>query len=139
MKDFDGALTPKQEKAISALMSEPTIRDAAKKACISETTLWRWLQLEEFQARYRAAQRAVVNAAIKELQAATLEAVKTLKRNLSCGNFFAENAAAQSILTQSFKAIELVELQERIERLEVQLNSHGESRSRPKEVSGKQR
>ncbi len=111
-------LTRKAEQAIAALLEHPTIDEAARACGVSKRSLWRWLQREDFQKRYREAQRAVVDGAIAELQAATKEAVKTLRRNLRCGNFFAENTAAQVILAQSFKAIELQELQSRIEHLE---------------------
>jgi len=116
-------LSRKAEQAIAALLEHPTIPEAAKACGVSERSLWRWLQREDFQKRYREAQRAVVDAAISELQAATKEAVSTLRRNLNCGNFFAENAAAQAILTHSFKAIEMQEMQQRIERLEQILES----------------
>ncbi len=118
MKDSEGALTPKQERALAALISEGTIKEAAKVSGTSETTLWRWMQIPEFQKRHRAAQREVVDAAIGELQGATTEAARTLKRNLTCGNSFAENTAAITILNQSLKAVEMQEMLERIERLE---------------------
>jgi hypothetical protein len=111
-------LTRKAEQAIAALLEHPTMAEAARSCGVSERSLWRWLQREDFQKRYREAQRAVVDSAITKLQAATLRAVETLERNLTCGNFFAENAAAQAILTHSFKAMELQEMQQRIERLE---------------------
>jgi hypothetical protein len=115
-------LTRKAEQAIAALLDHPTIADAAKAVGASERSLWRWLQREDFQKRYREARRAVVDASIAELQSATMEAVKTLRRNLTCGNAFAENTAATTILAQSLKAMELQELQERIERLEQTLD-----------------
>ena len=121
-------LTRKAEQAIAALLEHPTIAEAAKASGVSASSLWRWLQREDFQTRYRAAQRAVVDAAISELQAATKEAVSTLRRNLNCGSAFAENAAAQAILTHSFKAIELQEMQGRIERLEQLLENSKERR-----------
>ncbi len=111
-------LTRKAEQAIAALLEHPTMAEAARSCGVSERSLWRWLQRDVFQKRYREAQRAVVDSAITKLQAATVRAVETLERNLTCGSFFAENAAAQAILTHSFKAIELQELQSRIEHLE---------------------
>jgi hypothetical protein len=111
-------LTRKAEQAIAALLEHPTIDEAARACGVSKRSLWRWLQRDDFRTRYRESQRAVVDSAITKLQAATLRAVETLERNLNCGNFFAENAAAQAILTHSFKAIELQELQSRIEHLE---------------------
>jgi hypothetical protein len=109
------------EHVLAALLQHPTIAEASSASGISERTVFRWLQRDDFQKRYREARRAVVDDAISELQAATKEAVATLRRNLSCGNAFAENTAAQAILAQSLKAIEQGELVERIERLEERL------------------
>ena len=114
-------LTKKQEAAIAALLSTSVMKDAAAQVGISDVTLWRWLQLPEFEAAYRAARRQVVERAITELQTAASEAVETLKRNLSCGKPEAENRAAQIIIEQAVKGVELIDLQERVERLETLL------------------
>jgi hypothetical protein len=111
-------LTRKHEQAIAALLSTPSIPAAAKVVGIGEATLWRWLQLPDFQAAYRAARRQVVERAVSELQAACGEAVETLKRNLHCENPGVEIRAAQIILEQAVKGVELIDLQERVERLE---------------------
>lgn len=111
-------LTGKQEKAIAALLGKPTMKEAAQSVNVSEPTLWRWLQEPEFQRAYRAARRQIVEHSVCELQAATSEAVATLKRNLNCGNQSVEVRAAQIILDQSVKAVELVDLAERVEELE---------------------
>ncbi len=111
-------LTKKQEAAIAALLSTSVMKDAAAQVGISDVTLWRWLQLPEFEAAYRAARRQVVERAITELQAATGEAVETLKRNLHCEQASVEIRAAQIILEQAVKGVELIDLQERVERLE---------------------
>jgi hypothetical protein len=108
-------------RVLAALLQHPTITDAAKASGISERSIFRWLQRADFMEQYKAAQRAVVDDAIGELQSATKEAVATLRRNLSCSNSASEVRAAQIILERSFKAIEIQELQERIERLEAML------------------
>jgi DNA-binding MurR/RpiR family transcriptional regulator len=123
-------LTRKAEQAIAALLEHPTIAEAARACGVSERSLWRWLQRPDFQKRYREAQRAIVDGAIGELQAATVEAVKTLRRNLNCGNAFAENSAAQAVLTHSLKALEMQELQERIERLEARIEEQDKKKTR---------
>ena len=120
-------LTRKAAQAIAALLEHPTIADAAKACGVSERSLWRLLQRDDFQQRYREAQRAVVDGAIAELQGATKEAVKTLRKNLNAENPFASNAAAIAILTQSMKAIEVQELQQRITRLEQSFEEKGRS------------
>lgn len=108
----------REEAAIAALLSEPTIIEAATKAGISESTLLRWMADPPFQARYRAARRQVVELSVSRLQQATGEAVETLRRNLTCGIPAAEIAAAKAVIDFSIKAVELVDLAERIEALE---------------------
>ncbi len=112
------ALTPKQETAIAALLSTSTIKDAAEACGLTTVTLWRWFQLPEFAAAWRAARRQVVENAITQLQTAASEAVETLKRNLTCRNEAVEVRAASLIIEQAVKGVELVDLQERVERLE---------------------
>jgi hypothetical protein len=116
-----GKLTVKAEQAIAALLEKPTIEEAAKAAKVSRRTLCRWLQREDFQQRFREAQRAVFDDAILKMQAAAVEAVATLRKNLKCGNHFAENSAAIAILLHGRRAIELDELQERLARIEAAL------------------
>jgi phage antirepressor YoqD-like protein len=123
-------LTRKAEQAIAALLEHPTIAEAAKACGVSERSLWRWLQREDFRLRFRAAQREVVESAVRELQAANVKAVKTLVRNLDCGQPFAENAAAQAILTHTYKAIELLDLQGRVEMLEKALPPQQERKTK---------
>ncbi len=130
MKGHGEKLSRKQEAAIAALLSAPTIKDAARGCDVSEVTLWRWLQLAEFAAAYRAARRQVVERAVSELQAATGEAVETLKRNLHCEQANVEIRAAQIILEQAIKGVELIDLQERIERLEERMKEAPEGRQK---------
>ena len=119
MTPGEGGKRPRQEDAaIAALLSEPTIAEAAQKVGIGRSTLLRWLAEPEFKARYRAARRSVVESAIGRLQQATTQAVDALARNLTCGTPAVEVGAARTILDQATKAVELVDLAERIEQLE---------------------
>jgi hypothetical protein len=68
-----------REQAIVALLSEPTIRDAAAACGIGERTLHRWLTDDTtFQAEYEAARRATFQAAINRIPALAARAVDTL-------------------------------------------------------------
>ena len=113
-----GGLTPGQELLITALLRRPSMREAAEECGVSGRTAWRWRQKPEFQARYTEARRGAVDSAMRELQGKAMLAVETLARNLTCGNSFAENTAAQAILAHALKAKEQDELIARIERLE---------------------
>jgi hypothetical protein len=71
-------LTSKQEARIAALLSQPTHVAAAAQAGVSESTLYRWLQVPAFRAAYRQARRELVEAAIGRVQAAAGGAVEAL-------------------------------------------------------------
>jgi hypothetical protein len=120
-------LDRKTEAAIVALLAHPTMPDAAKAAGVSETTLWRWLQRDDFRKRYREAQEKVFDGALGSLHGATTEAVNCLRRNLSCGNPSAEVHAARTILDYTLRARELFDLEDRIALLEAALKAREEA------------
>ena len=108
----------REDAALAALLSEPTIAQAATRAGIAETTLLRWMAEPEFKARLRAARRSVVEGAVGRLQQVTTQAVDALARNLTCGIPAVEVGAARAILDQSLRAVGLVDLAVRVEQLE---------------------
>lgn len=111
-------LTRKSQAAILALLAHPTIPEAAKACGVSETTLWRWLQRDDFREKYREAQNKVFDGALGSLQGATIEAVDCLRRNLNCKNPSAEVQAARIILGYTLKAREMFDHETRISELE---------------------
>jgi hypothetical protein len=113
----NGGLDATAELLIVALLRKPTVKEAAAEVGISLRTAFRWLQKPEFQTRYTEARRAGLTDAISEMQGAALLAVETLKRNLNCGQPFAENAAAGAILTHAMKGAELQDLQAEVEEI----------------------
>jgi hypothetical protein len=107
-----------EDAALVALLSAPTITEAASQAGIGEATLYRWLADPAFRARHREARRQVVEHAVCALQHATSTAVATLERNLTCGAPASEIAAAKAVLDFAVKGVELVDLADRVEQLE---------------------
>src|SRR4051794_25974328 len=103
--------------AVAALLTEPTLAAAAGRAGVSERTLRNWLALPAFLSLYREARRQVVEHAVAQLQEATREAVAALRRNLTCGVAYAENGAAKTVLEQSLRAVELLDMQTALEEL----------------------
>jgi len=110
----------KKDAAIVALVTEPTIADAAKKAGISHATLHRWLQIKDFKDAYREAKREAVSAAISRLQQTATEAVDALRdvMNDTVSPASARVSAARSILEIAIKAVELEDFERRLEALE---------------------
>jgi hypothetical protein len=111
-------LSRKQEQCIVALLCEPTLERAAAAAGVSLRSLKTWLRDPGFQQEYRTARRQLVEGALGRLQQATGEAVDTLRRLLTCGRPAVEARAAVAVLEQSVKAVELIDLAERVEALE---------------------
>ena len=67
-----------REQAILALLSEPTLGQAAARCRIAEKTLRRWLTEDVFKAEYEAARHAIFQAALSRIPALTIRAVETL-------------------------------------------------------------
>jgi hypothetical protein len=113
-------LTPKQEKAIHALLAHPTTDEAAQAAGVNRVTLFRWLQQEEFQSAYTKARRESIKHAIARLQNRTGEAVEVLAEimNNSEANDFARIGAAKAVIEFSLKAVEVEDLAKRLAELE---------------------
>ena len=120
LADFDGKLTPIQERAIVALLSHSTIKSAAKAIGIDDATLWRWLQDKEFHTAYMSFRRESVRQSIARLQQASSEAVSTLRTIMKDKKApaSARVVAAKSIIEYAMKAVELEDLAERVAQLE---------------------
>ena len=129
----------KQKRAIAALLSKPTIVEAAADAGIAEKTLRRWLQNHSFKTAYREACQQCVDAAVKKLQIAMGLAVDELIEILRAKEtkFFQKDGivtderdviawgprlgAAKTILEIGFRGTELTDLEERLSALEEHL------------------
>lgn len=115
-----GALPAKQELALQAVISQPTLKEAALAAGVSETTLWRYMQDEAFARRLREARRDAVTHAVIRLQRASSDAVTVLRDLMMKEDVppSARIAAARTVLDYSIRAVEIDELRRRIEEFE---------------------
>jgi len=113
-------LSRKEEQALAALLTNPTIGEAAKVVGVSESTLWRWLKDEGFQSSYRDARREAVSQAVARLQSIATEAVDALRGVISdtAAPAPARVSAAKIILEMAVKAVEVEDLEMRLRKLE---------------------
>ncbi len=113
-------LTPKREKAIAALLSEPSTTAAAAKVGIGETTIYRWLNDAAFAEAYREARRAAVHQAISRLQQVSSNAVQVLVSVMEDPQTpaTARISAAKAVLEFAIKAVEFEDIQVRLAALE---------------------
>lgn len=109
-----------REAAIIALLTAPSIEEAAKTVGVGATTIYRWMKLPQFQEELKEARRQAVSLAIGKLQRSTSAAVKVLQD-------VAENdeapasarvSAAKTILEMALKAVELDDIINRLEEIE---------------------
>ena len=116
----NGKISLKQEAALVALIAKSSISEAAKSAKIGQRTLWRWLQSEDFKKAYLSARRQVVVQAVAKVQSGMTAAAETLievmKDEKSSSS--ARVSAARTMLDMGIKAIEIEEIELRVEALE---------------------
>ena len=119
------SLTASQEKALSALLTSGTVEAAAAKAGLTDRTLHRYLSAPAFRRAYLLARRQALEQATGALQQASYAAVATLIKNLKCGSPSSEIRAAQVILEQSAKGVEMLEFEDRLTAIEQSLEATG--------------
>lgn len=118
--NFTLGLTAGQERAIVALMAEPSIAKAARSANVGERTLHSWLGEREFSKAYREARRRAFAQAIALTHKMAAAAVQTLAKVMidTTAPHAAKVSAATSLLRFSRESIELDDLAARLEDLE---------------------
>jgi hypothetical protein len=113
-------LTPKQIKAIEALLICDNIEASAKKVNIAKSTLYRWLKNEMFQSEFRKAKFRLLSDAITALQRASTTAVNVLCEVMNSKETPAGTRvnASRIVLEQAIRCTELEDLEKRIADLE---------------------
>ncbi len=106
-------LSPKQKRAIQALLTPLTVQEAAAAVKVKETTLRSWLKRPAFKSAYQSARRQAIEAAVSRSQALAGRAIEALERNLACGDAAIEVQAALAILQHAVKAGERSKLEQR--------------------------
>ena len=108
-----------EEQLIAALLTHPSIEAAAESVGISPVTAWRWMKDQAFAARCREARREVMRHTMGRLQEASQEAVDCLRKLQRAGKSESVRiAAARTILDHAMQAVELEDVQQRLDALE---------------------
>ena len=63
----DGTLSTKQQAAIAALLSSPSITEAAEASGIGRSTMHRWLEDPEFKQALSAAEAEAISSAVRRM------------------------------------------------------------------------
>ena len=126
-------LSPRQERAIAALMTEQSILRAAQVAGVGERTLHKWLDRPHFAAEYRRVRREAFRQAVSLCQRLASSAVATLAKIMADTKapYSAKVSAAQALLKFGREGIELEDLEARLSALE--LSQLEEARAKTRE------
>ena len=130
MTDETEKLPGKQERALAALLNNPTVRDAAAEAKVSEATLYRYMREATFAERLKEARRGAVEHLSARLQAKAADAARVLSDIAEDDSKPASVrvAAARAIIEHTLKAFELGDLAERLKVLEATLEKQKRAR-----------
>lgn len=113
-------MTPKKQKALLALLTNPTREKAAKAAGITSKTLRGYLADPEFQAEYKKAFAGLVEDATRKVQQTLEPAVAVLREIMedSSENGQVRVSAARSVLEYGLKMTEQTDILTRLQELE---------------------
>lgn len=115
-------LTPRQHRAVAALLSCPTISEAAKTAQVSERTLYRWLVNQTFLAELHRQESELINNIARRLVSLADNALRTFQELLDDpqAGSSVRLRAAENVLTHLLRVRELATLEERVSLLEAE-------------------
>jgi hypothetical protein len=121
----DSILNPKQERAILALMEQPTLKQAAAAAGVNPATLWRWLQTDDFRRAYLEVRRKAVQQSMARLQSLTSDVASVLGSIMkdTSAPHYTRVAACNSVMRNAVKGVELEDHDVRLNEIKRDLDS----------------
>ncbi len=123
-------LTPKQRRAVRALLAAPDVTTAAKETGVSRDTLYRWLAEPAFVAALREGEAVALAAVSRSLVRLAERAAATLEGAMTDEVVPAATRvrAADAVLGRLLQVRELVTLEARVRELEAHMEASGDER-----------
>jgi AcrR family transcriptional regulator len=118
---FAGELTARQEHVLLALLAHPRVDQAAKRAGVARSTVYRFLADPIFQAVYRRAREQEIQRNLDGLLAASEQAIRTLRTVMSSrkASPSARVSAARTAL-DALQQVRLSDIETRLAQIEEQ-------------------
>jgi hypothetical protein len=108
-------LTSKQWRVIPHLLAAPSIEEACRRAKINKTTVYEWLKNDAFRQALKTARDELIERALNGLKASVGRAVETLVKLLESKREPIRIRAAENIIQFVQKAIEVEQLENRVQ------------------------
>jgi len=116
-------LTTKQAKAIPILLAAKSYEKGCKAARISKTCFYGWMQDEAFAAEFERQRNEIVEAAFGMIAQNVEKAVSSLVGLLNSKDERVKRLTANDVIGHFLKRRELVDLEERLQRIEERLEA----------------
>ena len=118
-------LTYRQQLAIAEILSSPSLEEARRRLKAGKGTFYGWLKIPSFQEELKRQRQLLVERTFNRLKTGMSQAVEKLLELLQAeGQLGIQLRAAQTLVDQGIKAVELKDLGERIEVLEQEVATH---------------
>lgn len=113
-------MTPKQERALQALLTSRTVKEAAQKAGTTDNTIRRYMKDPAFMAAYKERVSEIMTAATRNLQQNFTAAIDRLGRIVANDEESGTNqiAAARALLDYGLKFTEFNDILSELEAAE---------------------
>ena len=111
-------LTDRQLAALPYLTASVSLSESARLAGVGRTTLYRWLEDPEFRRELERLRGEAAALARVELQGLMLKGIVVLAEAMEDPNLYVRVRGAQAALSLALKAIDIKELQRRLDRLD---------------------
>ena len=124
-------VTPRQARALAALITSATAKAAAKAAGVDVKTLRKWMTQPAFRRRHRAARNAVVDDAVLVMQKCAVEAATVLRACLKAASPGVRCRAAQLILGTAIEVQGLLDMAEDLDALNLKIDAIAAAKGDP--------
>ena len=118
-------LSNRQLLTISQIIASTTLEEARRKAKVSKGTLYAWLKDETFKAELKRQRDEVIKESLARLKGAITKAVEELVKLLDSEKPELKRLVCRDILDYALKAIEIEDIEERIDQLETRISARG--------------
>ena len=112
------SLTPKQRRAIAAILTARNYEEAITAAKVTRQTFYNYFKLPHFKAELDRRLNDLTDGAFNQLKSAGGQAVETLRALLGSENESVRLRASQAIIEYVIKARELGEISARLDEIE---------------------
>ncbi len=119
-------LTPRQQRFAAELVAAKSLRDACQRTGVSEATAKRWLKQPAMQALVRELSQQMLDALGRRLRQLGGQAAEVLAEAMADADTWGVRVRAADVaLNRLLQVAELVELEERVRRLEEVVKERG--------------